>query len=323
MSSRQTSVSQLQKRAPLKNGKWGRITMEHQRAFKQSLSHFFMTPIASLLTLIVIALALALPASLYMLTSNAERISRNVDSDTQITVYLTPSISKHALQQLLIALPSRSDIKKVTYISPEEGLSELKDQPGFDNILPILTENPLPGVLLIEPVWKTSKAEEQEQLLYSLKSLADVEDAQWDLAWLSRLQAMLAFGKRLLFWLYALLGTGVLLIIVNTIHLSMQKFHDEITIIKLVGATNKFVRRPFVYSGILLGLLGSLLATVLTSIAHWWLQPSITRISNLYNMTIELQALPLSASISLIAFGTLLGIIGSWLAVSHHLRQQK
>lgn len=293
--------------------------IHHKQMFFDSLARLLQTPIASLVTLLVIAIAIALPAGLYLFLSNAQLISSKWDGTASISLYLRAEVSPKAAKSLLVELNKNSQINSTQYISREDALKEFKEYSGFGEALNYLDGNPLPSLILVKP--KNLSLETQENLLNSLKKLPEVEEASLDLAWVKRLYYIMQIANRLILVLSLLLSLAVLLIVGNTIRLAIDNRRQEIVVIKLVGATNAFVRRPFLYTGFWYGLGGGLLAWILLSIALYLLKTPVSFLATSYSSDFSIMGLSLNFSLFLICIAIFLGWSGSWLAVGNHIKQ--
>ncbi len=293
----------------------------HQDDAKQSLRDLLVTPFNSLLTFLVIGVALALPTTLHVALKNGQQVAGSFEGSSQITLYLKDSTNEAAGQALADKLKRDEQIASAVYQSREQSLAEFKQLSGFGDALNYLDENPLPAVVIVQPAVGIKDAEQVELLVSRLNVMAEVQEAQLDLAWLRRLQALMQVGERIASALALLLGLAVILIIGNTIRLAIQNRRAEIEVIKLVGATDAFIRRPFLYSGLWYGLFGGVLAWVLVSIALWWLDDPVNQLAGLYQSHYRVIGLSFNEVAKVIAFATVLGLGGSWLSVTRHLRE--
>lgn len=294
--------------------------LRHVQVFFFSLGQLAKTPVASLMTLAVIGITLALPAGLYVLFDNLQRASRGWDSTAQISLFLkrdTSERSATSLQEKVRALPG---VSTVHYISQDQALAEFKRLSGFGEALDVLDNNPLPPVLVVAPAPSLNTPEAIQDLVKTLARQPGVELAQLDLEWIKRLHAMLALAQRGVLILAALLSLAVLLIIGNTIRLAILNRRTEIEVIKLIGGTDTFIRRPFLYSGLLQGLLGALVAWWLVGGGLLLLSGPAEELAGLYGSRFELGGLGLENGLWLLLGGTVLGWLGSRLAVSRHLQ---
>ncbi len=224
----------------------------HKTTAFASLQRLLETPLPTFMTVAVLAIAIALPAGLYVVLKNAQLLSRGWDGSAQISLYLNDTVSLQKGQTLVDALERRVDIKRTQYLSREDALNEFKELSGFGDMLRELDYNPLPAVIVVFP--KAQAPDKAKALRDELAKQPMVESAQLDAEWVQRLYAMLALAQRLVLALGVGLGLAVLLIIINTVRLNIENRRDEIVIIKMVGATDAFVRRPFLYTGLWYGL---------------------------------------------------------------------
>ena len=238
---------------------------------------------------------------------------------TQISLFLRPEVSdEHALRlaERIRALP---EIVSVVTLSHAQALAEFRQISGFGDAVSLLDENPLPGVLLIRPALNKQAASITQGLIARLRALPEVEVAEFDMQWMQRWSAIMALAQRGVLVLGALLGLAVLLIVGNTIRLMIHNRRDEIEIVKLIGATDAFIQRPFLYSGLWYGLLGAVVAWLLVNLALWLLNEPVHRLATLYNSSFELAGLNASVTFILLGVGILLGLFGSLGAVKRHL----
>ena len=301
--------------------RWKMWLHGHQDDAKKSLRDLLVTPFNSLLTFLVIGVALALPTTLHVALKNGQQVAGSFEGSSQITLYLKDSTTEVAGQALADKLKRDEQIASAVYQSREQSLAEFKQLSGFGDALNYLDENPLPAVVIVQPAVGIKDAEQVELLVSRLNVMAEVQEAQLDLAWLRRLQALMQVGERVASALALLLGLAVILIIGNTIRLAIQNRRAEIEVIKLVGATDAFIRRPFLYSGLWYGLFGGVLAWILVSVALWWLDDPVNQLAGLYQSHYRVIGLSFNEVIKVIAFATVLGLGGSWLSVTRHLRE--
>jgi cell division transport system permease protein len=291
----------------------------HAQVALNTLGRLYRMPLPSLMTAAVIGIALALPSGLYLLTGNLQRLSTQWDGSANFSLFLKQSISQHQLKALKNTLEQWPEIENLRLITPEQALAEFRELSGFGDALDTLEENPLPSVLTIKPVPSHANADSAARLLERLRALPEVELAQLDLQWVKRFHAIVDIVRRSIWVMAALLGLAVLLIIGNTIRLEIQNRRDEIEITKLIGATNAFIRRPFLYSGFWYGIGGAILAGVLVEFAFLQLHEPVRQLAGLYQSGFTLKTLSLLELSSLLVSGATLGLLGAWLAVGRHL----
>lgn len=307
-------------RGARRGGAGGYLTLHLSMAI-QSLGRLVRSPFASLMTTAVIGIALALPTGLHVLLDNLQRASGDLNDSTQISLFLKPNIDEDRALALADRLRQRADIATAQYISPDQALAEFQSQSGFGDVLEHLSQNPLPGVLVLQPGLKDKAPAAVARIVAGLKQLPEVDVAQLDMQWLQRLYAILATVQRGVMIIAILLGVAVLLIVGNTIRLAIENRRDEIVITKLIGATNAFIRRPFLYYGIWYGLFGGLLALVLVDASILLLQEPVGRLTGLYGSDFHLGLLSPGLSGTVLGGGILLGLVGAWIAVGRHLSQ--
>jgi cell division transport system permease protein len=300
------------------SGTSGYFTLHLSMAI-QSLGRLVRNPFATLMTTAVIGIALALPTGLHVLLDNLQRAGGDWNGAAQISLFLKPHVDEDRALALADRLQQRPDISTVQYISPDQALEEFQSQSGFGEVLEHLSQNPLPGVLVLQPVLNGEDPGAAAQIVAGLKQLPEVDVAQLDMQWLQRLFAILNTVQRGVLIIAVLLGVAVLLIVGNTIRLSIENRRDEIVITKLIGATNAFIRRPFLYCGIWYGLFGGLLALLLVDTSIALLQEPVVRLTGLYGSNYRLGLLDIGLAGTVLGGGILLGLVGSWIAVGRHL----
>ena len=292
----------------------------HLQALLGSLGRLARSPLSTLLTLLVIALALALPTSLQLFVSNAQLATGNFANAVDVSVYLKTDVPLAKAQQLAQAAGHRADVAAVTVIAADKGLEDFRTYSGFGEALQALKENPLPHVLHVRPKATDSSAAALESLRRYFSAWPEVDLVQVDSEWVMRFNAILEVLQRLLLIAAALLGLGVLAVIGNTIRLEIQGRRAEIEVTKLVGGSNPFVRRPFLYTGVLYGLGGALLAWGIVAIAVAVLGEPVATLARLYGSRYVLQGPSRDDIGILLGAGAALGWLGAWISAARHLR---
>lgn len=305
--------------AVARNGRVKSYFDRHAEVAKESLQRLLATPLSSLMTWLVIAIALTLPVGLFVFLQNAQQLSHEWDDAAQISVYLEQQLNEQQGRKMAQHVEGWAVVQQVRYISPDEALEEFKRSSGFGDALQYLNENPLPAVLVVSPRMGSADLQATQKLLEKLQALPDVEQAQLDLQWVDRLFRIMALGQRLALTLGLLLGVAVLLVIGNTVRLAIESRRAEIVVVKLIGATDGFVRRPFLYMGIWYGLGGGLLAWLMVNLVIFWLSGSVKELAAAYNGDFGLSGLGFSATLLLWLSSAVLGLLGAWLAVGRHL----
>jgi cell division transport system permease protein len=295
------------------------LSGRHVQALLGSFGRLVRAPLATFLTLMVIALALALPAALKLLVTNAQLATGNFASAVDLSVYLKTDVPLAKAQQLAQAAQQRPDIAEVTLIPADKGLADFRTYSGFGDALAALKENPLPHVLHVRPRADDSSAAELETLHRYFSAWPEVDLVQVDSEWVMRFNAILEVLRRLLVIACVLLGVGVLAVIGNTIRLEIQGRRAEIEVTKLVGGSNAFVRRPFLYTGVLYGLLGALIAWGIIAGAVLVLQDPVATLARLYGSRYLLTGPSLQDVGVLLGAGIALGWLGAWISAARHL----
>lgn len=291
----------------------------HSTTAIDSLLRLLRTPLQSLMTWLVVAIAVALPAVLYIALTNIQNIGYSWQDSSQISVFLNKQVSDSQAEELRRRWVSRADIAQVTYVSPTTALEEFKTASGLGDVVDSLDENPLPGVLLVQPGLAGSTPAGLAALEQVLRQEPLVTDVRIDMQWVQRLHQFMAVAQRVVMALAGLLALGVILVIGNTIRLAIENRRDEILVVKLVGGTNAYVRRPFLYTGLWYGLGGGLLALVLLAIGLGWLGGPVAHLADLYQSSFRLQGLGFIHSLQLVLLAGITGLLGAWIAVGRHL----
>ena len=277
-------------------------------------------PFSSLMTILVIGVTLALPAAMHLVIKNAQSISASWDNALDFSVYLKADTSSEDAQRLADIIGQRADVAQVTLISAEDAMADFREHSGFGEALDHLTVNPLPHTLVVRP--SDANTELSMGLLNEeLGNLPEADFVQVDTEWVQRFHAMLDILQRAIAMGAGLLGAAILVIIGNTIRLDIQNRREEIEVTKLIGASNAFVRRPFLYTGVWYGLGGGILALALVLYGLFALKDPVARLAGLYNSSFEVLALDFLESGIIIATSVVLGLIGSWIAVARHMRR--
>ena len=291
----------------------------HRASVVDSLRRLARQPVGSFFTCWVMAVALSLPMGLSLLLENVEKLGGSWQKAAQISLFMQMSVNERDGQALRERIAEMDDVAEAEWISREQALEEFQQLSGLGQALKELPDNPLPGVVLVTP--KEIDKAKLEALRQRLADLNGVEQAQLDLVWVERLGAILKLGDRFVFGLSVLLILALLLVIGNTIRLHIENRRAEIEVIKLVGGTDGYVRRPFLYMGALYGLGAGIFAWLLLAYGLNWLNEAVVRLSGLYGSDFALQGVPMGDGFSLLLGAVLLGYIGAWLAVARHLRE--
>ncbi|MBA2410900.1 MAG: ABC transporter permease [Gammaproteobacteria bacterium] len=291
----------------------------HLRTLLVSLGRIWHAPLSSIMTTAVIGIALALPCGLYVLLANLQSIAGGWDNTASISLFLKIDTPPATARDVAAKIDQRGDVKNVRLISAAEAMAEFQESSGFGDALDKLERNPLPPVLVVTPAAGARRALPANALLAALRTLPDVDLAQLDMEWLQRLQAIMDIARRGVTSIAILLGLAVLLIVGNTIRLEIHNRREEIEVTKLVGATDGYVRRPFLYGGVWYGLLGGVLAWLLVGGALLLIDGPAAHLALLYRADHQLIGPGIKGTLLLLGTGAALGLLGSWLAVGRHL----
>jgi cell division transport system permease protein len=292
----------------------------HLQTLIGALGRLSQQKFATVLTILVIGIALALPACLHLFIANAQTATGNWNQSIDISVYMKMPTSVDEARRLADRVRQRRDVASVQLITAEDALKEFRHDSGFGTAIDALTDNPLPHALVIRPKGDYASAAHLEELADDIRALPSVELVQLDIAWVNRLNAILEAIRRGILLTAGLLALGVMAIVGNTIRLDIQNRRQEIEVTKLVGGSNAFVRRPFLYSGVWYGMGGAIVAWLLCAVVVGVLRAPVNRLAGLYGSSFEINGLDWRATSVLFAGAVILGWLGSYISASRHLR---
>lgn len=285
-----------------------------------SLGRLVRHPFSSLMIVLVIAVTLALPASINLIVKNARSISGSWDNALDFSVFLDQDVSESEAEGLARLIEQRADVDSVEFISATQALSDFKEQSGFGGALDQLPDNPLPHTLVVRPSAGNTSAS-MTLLQEELGNLPETEHVQVDTEWVQRFHAILDIVRQAIAIGAALLGIAIIVIIGNTIRLDIQNRREEIEVTKLIGATNAFVRRPFLWTGFWYGLFGGLMALALVYYGLFLLQGPVARLAGLYQSNIAIASMNLAEAAAIVGIGVFLGLFASWFTAARHMRR--
>jgi len=293
----------------------------HAQTLVGSLGRIMQQPLATLMTMAVIAVALALPSFLSVFLQNARTATANWNRAFDISVYMDKSAPASRAQMLAKQWQSRRDVAAVRIITAEEALTQFRDASGFGSALDALDDNPLPETVVVTPSLTASTPEGMEALKTALAGTPGVQTVQVDTEWVTRMHAVMDILQRVLWLTSALLGVGVVVVVGNTVRLDILNRRAEIEVMKLVGATDGFARRPFLYSGVWYGLGGGFLAIVLVGTAVGLLAKPANHLAGLYGSRFQVRGLTVGSAITVWGIAVGLGWLSSWLATTWLIRR--
>ena len=292
----------------------------HAQTLVGSLGRIVNQPFATLMTMGVVAVALALPLLLSLFLSNLSAATGNWNDAFDLSVYMNKKASAARAASVAKQLRQRGDVATVRVISADQALAQFRNDSGFGKALDALSDNPLPDTLIVTPTVPASTPQGTDALKQAIAAIADVQAVQIDTEWVKRLHAMLDILRRVVLLTAGILGAGVVLIVGNTIRLDILNRRQEIEVMKLVGASDGFARRPFLYSGIWYGLGGGLIALILVAVAAVILARPVDTLAKLYGSQFRLRGLGFATAAGVLTLAVGLAWLGSWLAATRHIR---
>ena len=294
----------------------------HRKSARDSLQQQLRTPFQHLLTAAVIGITLALPALFALAINNFQQLGEQWHGNPKTSVFLDRKTSNSDITNLQQQLQNNTAVKTVTLITPEQGLASFEKSAHLSNTLTLLDENPLPPLLVVELQADTTPNTVQD-LQMQWKKLSHIDSVQADFAWLKKLFNLMQLGERIALGLAILLGIGALLSVGNTVRLALENRRTEIVVASLVGATDAFVRRPFLYSGFWFGISGGGLAILLVAAGYYSVIAPVTALAALYQSNFVLQGPDILTAFCLLMAGIAIGVLGAWLTVGSHLRAMR
>lgn len=291
--------------------------MHHLYVFQYTMRRLRTTPVSSLLNVLVIGVALSLPTGGYILLQNIQGLSDKLVGNPQISIFLSMNVSQDDIARLSKQLEQHEEISKAEFVPREQALLQLQQSTGLSDVTGGLAQNPLPHAFIVYPKNKSPLA--MEALRDALKSWPKFEHVQLDSAWARKLEALLKFGSLAVLILAILLSFALVAITFNTIRLQILTQKDEIEVSRLIGASNSFIRRPFLYFGLIQGLLGGSAAWLIITISLVLLNVSLADLVQLYASNFSLHHLSVGDSLTLLVFSAYLGWLGALLSVAQHL----
>jgi cell division transport system permease protein len=292
----------------------------HAQTLVGSLGRMVNQPLATLMTMGVVAVAVALPLFLNLFLQNARTATVNWNDAFDLSVYVEKKAGAGRAQSLAKQLRQRGDVAAVRVITADQAMAEFRNDSGFGKALDALSDNPLPDTLVVTPTLAASTPQGTDALKGAIAAMADVQAVQLDTEWVKRLHTMLDIVRRFVLLTGGLLAAGVVLIVGNTIRLDILNRRAEIEVMKLVGATDGFARRPFLYSGIWYGLGGGVMALLLVGVAAAILRGPVDQLAKLYGSQFHLHGLGFTTGASVLGLAVGLSWFGSWMAASRHIR---
>ena len=295
----------------------------HAHALFSSLGRLVASRFSSAMTIIVLAIAISLASGFYILVANLQQLAGNLEASNQISLFLKEELSEGRVESFVNSIRKNPDIQDVNVITREQALAEFQSYSGFGEAVKALEKNPLPIVIQVWPKKSLENEQALEVLLNDFKRSAEVDFAQMDMQWVKRLKSIMEVARRGVTLLSLLLGAGVLFITANTIRLELHNRRDEVVIAKLVGATNGFIHRPFLYSGFWIGFFSGVSAWFIVTTIMLILKQPVENLSKLYDGAFHVVFLGFTETLALLFISSVLGVVGSWIVLHFQLRQLK
>lgn len=286
-----------------------------------SLGEIWRTPVASVMTILVMGLSLTLPATLHIIVKNVQSINLEWDSASEISLFLNDGLTEQQISSAIRRISAYDEVDSLRYISKQDAVDEFKALSGFGQALQYLEHNPLPASFIVTPTKNYRQAESARDLLVKLENEREVDFGKLDIDWLARLNAIVSMLEESVITVATLLLLSVVLIIGNTIRLSIISRREEIEVMKLVGATEGFIQRPFVYTGIWYGIMGGLVAFIVVTFVVWWMQSALTEIAGLYVNDFSISGLTFGEFLTLMVIASGLGFSGAFWSVHRHIKE--
>lgn len=292
----------------------------HRDCAKDSFVRLLKSPLASFITIAMIAIAFIIPVIIFLLFSSADVIVKQAQANKQITVFLLPSTDLHAARSVSERLLKRADLYNVKLTNKTDALNTFKEQSNLDSIIDNLSNNPLPHIITANIENQFDDSDSLHTLKTELESIEQIDQVELDLLWIQKLESLLSLFFKVLWIACLILSAAVGLIIANVIRWELSSRASELEIMRLLGGTDAYVRRPFIYSGCWLGFLGASLAVAVLQLCTLFLASPFRNIQQLFNSSLQIESLSLTQVLLLLLLGILFGAIGAWIAATHHLK---
>lgn len=292
----------------------------HRQALRTSIRPMLQSPLSTFSTLLVLAITLMLPTLFWTASDNLKKLSENWNAQGQLTVYFKTSLSEEELNVVQAKIHNVEGIADTRFVSAEEGLKDLGQQEGMQDVLKDLPKNPLPAATIVIPDLSQQDQDSLVQLKRKLQSIQGVDIVKLDIQWIQRLQAILKMLHQIANLIILILGIAVVLIISNTLRLSIQNNQEEIRILKLIGAPDRFILRPFLYAGIIYGFFAAIVAVILSNICLSVVAISVEQVARQYDVQWPLSHTSLPETISILFFSIILGWLAALISVKKQVR---
>ncbi len=299
----------------------GGVNEQFRYAWEGAVQDLKSKPLATFLTIMVIAISLTLPSVCYMVYKNVNQAATQYYPSPQITVYLDKALDDNAAQQVVGAIQAEEGVDKVNYLSRDEALGEFRNWSGFGGALDMLEENPLPAVAVVNPKLDFQSTDHLNTLRDRVARINGVDEVRMDDSWFARLAALTGLVGRVSAMIGILMIAAVFLVIGNSVRLSIFARRDTINVQKLIGATDGFILRPFLYGGALLGFTGAFLSLILSEVLVLRLSSAVTEVAQVFGTKFDISGLGFEECLLLLLVSAMIGWTAAWLATVQHLRR--
>jgi len=290
-------------------------------ALRGTLSDMWRQPLATLLTVMVIAISLTLPSVCYMVWKNVSQAATQWYPAPQLTVYLSKTLDDTAAENVVAQLKQVEGVDNVNYLTREEALNEFRNWSGFGGAMDMLEQNPLPAVAIITPKLNFQNSDTMQSLRNRVTKVQGVDEVRMDDSWFARLAALTGLVGQIASMIGVLMIVAVFLVIGNSVRLSIFARRDTINVQKLIGATDGFILRPFLYGGALLGFSGAVLSLLLSEVLVLRLQSVVASVATVFGTTFSLEGFSWDEALLLLLIAAIIGWVAAWLATVQHLRR--
>ncbi|WP_226052433.1 permease-like cell division protein FtsX [Dickeya chrysanthemi] len=290
-------------------------------AWANTLRDMLRQPLATLLTIMVIAISLTLPSICYLVWKNVSQAASQWYPTPQLTVYLDKSLDDNAAEAVIGKIKAEEGVDKVNYLSRSEAMGEFRNWSGFGGALDMLEENPLPAVAVVSPKLGFQNNQTLNTLRDRIAAIQGVSEVRMDDSWFSRLVALTGLVGQIAAMIGILMVVAVFLVIGNSVRLSIFSRRETINVMKLIGATDGFILRPFLHGGALLGFCGAVLSLILSQALVWKLAGAAAQVAAVFGTTFTVRGLSWDEALLLVLIAAMIGWLAAWLATVQHLRR--
>ena len=310
-----------QKNKTNNNSFLGRWQRQISYAWHNVFNYFYQNIFASLLTILVIAISITLPTIGYLLLKNANQAAEQWYPTPNLTVYINKTLDSEQTNDLIDKFKIIAEVENVTYLSREDTREEFKTWSGFDDALDLLDENPLPAVAIVFPIEEAKSTDKLHDLQTQLKKIAGVDDVQLDDSWFTRLTALTNMVKSIVWTISIFMVIAVSLVIGNSIRLNIFARRQTIIVMQLIGATEGFILRPFLYNGIFTGLISAVLALILSKVFILQIDSTMLHVSDVFGTMININGLSWEESLLIVLFSMIIGWFSAFIATKKYLNK--